>query len=51
MSSSADDERWMLRALSLAESAAAMDEVPVGAVVIRDDQLLGESGNRMGEKG
>jgi len=47
MSSSADDERWMLRALSLAESAAAMDEVPVGAVVIRDDQLLGESGNRV----
>lgn len=33
-------------ALGLAEQAAAQDEVPVGAVVVRDDEILGEGWNR-----
>ena len=33
-------------ALGLVERAAEQDEVPVGAVVVRDDELLGEGWNR-----
>ncbi|WP_269473242.1 tRNA adenosine(34) deaminase TadA [Kineobactrum salinum] len=43
----ADHEHWMRRALELADCAAAADEVPVGAVVVRDNQLLGEGWNRV----
>ena len=42
---SADDRRWMGHALTLAERAAAMGEVPVGAVLIREGQVLGEGWN------
>lgn len=42
-----DDERWMLLALELADRAAALDEVPVGAVVVRDGELLGEGWNQV----
>ncbi len=41
----ADDERWMRHALALAAGAAAQGEVPVGAVVVRDGELLGEGAN------
>lgn len=37
--------RWMRRALALATRAAAVDEVPVGAVVVRDGNVLGEGFN------
>ncbi len=40
------DADWMRRALELAARAEAAGEVPVGAVVIRDDALLGEGWNR-----
>lgn len=40
------DSRWMRRALALAEGAAAHDEVPVGAVLVRDDTVLGEGWNQ-----
>jgi len=40
-----EDERWMRRALGLAERAAAAGEVPVGAVLIRDGKILGEGWN------
>ncbi len=40
------DERWMLRALSLAEEAKAVGEVPVGAVVVQDDREIGAGFNR-----
>lgn len=40
-----DDLRWMRRALHCAKEAARRGEVPVGAVVVRDDQLLAEAGN------
>ncbi len=37
----------MRRALALAERAAALEEVPVGAALVRDGRLLGEGRNRM----
>ena len=40
------DEDWMRRALELAGRAAGEGEVPVGAIVVRGDQLLGEGWNR-----
>lgn len=36
-----DDRRWMSEALKLAQKAAAMLETPVGAVVIRDGEIVG----------
>jgi tRNA(adenine34) deaminase len=42
-----EDEAWMRKALSLAQRAAAEGEVPVGAVVVRDGQLLGEGWNQV----
>ena len=42
----ADDERWMRRALDLAERARAEDEVPVGAILVLDDDCIGEGWNR-----
>ena len=41
-----NDEDWMRRALALAEQAAEAGEVPVGAVLVRDDTLLGEGYNQ-----
>ena len=43
----ADHEIWMGRALELARIAADVGEVPVGAVVIRDGELLGEGFNQV----
>jgi tRNA(adenine34) deaminase len=40
------DSLWMQRALALAGLAAANGEVPVGAVVVRDGQLVGEGYNQ-----
>lgn len=40
------DVDWMRRALELAARAEAEGEVPVGALVVRDDQLLGEGWNQ-----
>jgi len=42
-----DDARWIARCLELAEQAAAAGEVPVGAVVVRDGELVGEGRNRV----
>ncbi len=36
----------MRRALGLARAAAEVGEVPVGALVVRDDRVLGEGWNR-----
>ena len=41
-----NDERWMQRALDLAAEAAGYGEVPVGAVVVLDNQIVGEGCNR-----
>lgn len=40
------DERWLGHALALAASAEAAGEVPVGAVLVRDDRVLAEAWNR-----
>ncbi len=40
------DERWMRLALAEAERAAAMGEVPVGAVVVAGDEVVGRGHNR-----
>ena len=47
MPSLEDHERWMRRALALADRAANEGEVPVGAIVVRDGQLLGEGWNQV----
>ncbi len=39
------DLHWMRHALTLAQQAASMQEVPVGAVVVRDGVVLGEGFN------
>jgi tRNA(adenine34) deaminase len=41
-----DDERFMQRCLALADEAAALGEVPVGAVVVHDGVIVGEGMNR-----
>ena len=40
------DEKFMLRALELARASALEGEVPVGAVVVRGDEIVGEGRNR-----
>jgi len=40
-----DDEYWMQQALLLAERAEKLNEVPVGALVVRDGVVLGEGYN------
>jgi tRNA(adenine34) deaminase len=43
----ATDETWMRRALALADLAAASRDVPIGALVVRDDGVvLAEAYNR-----
>jgi tRNA(adenine34) deaminase len=41
----------MEKALDLATEAAAAGEVPVGAVVVRDGEVVGEGRNRVVERG
>ena len=40
------EKRYMLQALALAREAAQAGEVPVGAVVVREGQVLGQGRNR-----
>lgn len=40
------DTFFMSRALELARQAQAVDEVPVGAVIVKDGQIIGEGWNR-----
>lgn len=41
-----DDIFWMQRALALAAQGELLGEVPVGAVIVRDGQVLGEGFNQ-----
>ena len=41
-----DDAHWMRCALELARGAQAQGEVPVGAVVVLNDEIIGEGWNR-----
>lgn len=40
------DEKWMRKALTLALEAEAINEVPVGAVIVRDGEMIGEGFNQ-----
>lgn len=40
------DERWMSRALEMARKAEVLGEVPVGAVIVKDDQIIAEGFNQ-----
>lgn len=42
-----DDERWMEEALRLAHQAQLAGEVPVGAVVVRHNQIIGRGSNHV----
>ncbi|TKB07159.1 tRNA adenosine(34) deaminase TadA [Desulforhopalus sp. IMCC35007] len=42
---SVNDEQWMAQALELARLAAQKGEVPVGAVIVKDNSLIGAGGN------
>lgn len=41
-----DDEFWMRHALTLAQRAWEQGEVPVGAVLVQGEQVIGEGWNR-----
>jgi tRNA(adenine34) deaminase len=41
-----DDEYWMSQALQLAQQAAKNNEVPVGAVVVKDNKIIGQGFNQ-----
>ena len=41
-----DDVKWMREALAEARQAASLGEVPVGAVVVRADKVVGRGHNR-----
>ena len=41
-----DDEFWMSKALALAQNAAELGEVPVGAVVVLDGKIIGQGWNQ-----
>ena len=40
------DQQWMDRALELAKHGATLGEVPVGAVVVSNDEIIGEGWNQ-----
>jgi tRNA(adenine34) deaminase len=40
------DEYWMRYALTLAEKAQQQGEIPVGAVLVKDNQIIGEGWNQ-----
>lgn len=47
MSTTVDgDEHWMQQALQLARQAGEAGEVPVGAVIVKDDSLIAQGMNR-----
>ncbi len=41
-----DDQYWMQKALVCAQRAEAIDEIPVGAVLVKDDELIAEGWNQ-----
>ena len=40
-----NDERWMREAISLAQQAAKQEEVPVGAIIVKDGVIIGRGSN------
>ena len=46
MNTIANDEKWMALAIEQAKLAEQMDEVPVGAVLVKDNQLIAKAHNQ-----
>ena len=46
-----DHQTYMARALELAAQAAQVGDVPVGGVIVRDGEIIGEGRNRREENG
>lgn len=46
MSFTDEDKRFMERAFELAEQAGSIDEIPVGAVVVANGEIIGEGYNQ-----
>lgn len=44
--SASNDQKWMQHALKLAERSREEGEVPVGAVIVKDNQLISEGWNQ-----
>lgn len=42
-----DDEKFMLEAIKQAEIAAELGEVPVGAVIVKDGEIIAKAHNRV----
>jgi len=42
----ATHEHWMQRALQLAQKAADEDEIPVGAIIVKDNKIIAEGWNQ-----
>jgi tRNA(adenine34) deaminase len=40
-----DDQKWMAYALSLADKAESLGEIPVGAVIVKDNKIIAEGWN------
>lgn len=43
---SAADQHWMQQALELAQQAATLDEVPVGAIIVLNEEIIGSGFNQ-----
>ena len=43
-------QQWMRRALVLAQQAGAEGETPVGAILVKDDSVLGQGANARGAR-
>ena len=39
--SNSTHERFMKQAIQLAENAGKLEEIPVGAIVVKDDNIIG----------
>ncbi|EGL81830.1 CMP/dCMP deaminase zinc-binding [Caldalkalibacillus thermarum TA2.A1] len=46
MSAQSEHEKWMARAIQLAKQAETLGEVPIGAVIVKEGEVLGEGYNR-----
>ena len=44
--STEQDDYWMRHALKLADNAQQQGEIPVGAVLVKDNQIIGEGWNQ-----
>ena len=41
-----NNEKWMKEAIKQAKKAAQMDEVPIGCVIVKDDQIIARAYNK-----